>query len=401
MAMRILVTCWVACGLIGCSLGNDLDAPSSMMSADTGASLADVSGGDAEGVGQGTEDASVSEGGSDGGGTDATEDVPEEDVPEEDVPVVEACSCDEKSVCLDEVCRPGHEGLIRDAPPMLGELTGGAFGSECVVTEAGISGPGTLAWCLERPRPLWVFLDEELPEEVPIGTVAVGSDVTIDGRGAGYHALIGQLVVADASNVILHNLALRGEGVRVGLELDGADAVWATSVTIANHVHAVWVRGATGDIGFSSVRLESLEAVLDIDGVLGETPEASTRVFIDGFSMPGVVSMLHLGAGYQFLANGRVDGGGAQNTIVVLGSKARLGLAGVNFGSDGGVVVAPSAAVRARSVFLDPDMAPIGDQAPELVPDYPGEGAYCASEAACNWLASEAGYDPFAGLPGQ
>jgi hypothetical protein len=381
----MLTTIVLATSLFGCSLYSDLNREGFTPGDDRG----DVPGGDAavDADDGGTPDTTSpdtlgDDADTDGGADTAHLDADEPDTSQPDVP--SACPCDDLDVCIDDQCRPAYEAVIFEAPVVLGGVTGGAGGDVCEVSAAGAQGPGTLNDCLQRERPLWILFEEGLENELQVGHQSLGSHVTLDGRGWG-RRVRGTLDLNQSTNVIVHNL-----GVVVPAERDTAITVldgrgiWMDRVSVGPAWRAVQVGSASRKVGITRSKTSPADVTVEVNGEVGETPEASTQVFVDHFQFLGDGGAFKLTSGYLFVSNGRIEGGVPDTNTLTLRAGTGFLVQGVTFGGNGSVAIDAEARVRTRSIFLDPDMETFGDQMPDLVPDpgYPDD--ICQSAADCN-----------------
>lgn len=154
--------------------------------------------------------------------------------------------CDQGQACVDDICqqlaRP-WEDILEERQGYGAETTGGKDADICLVTSAADAGAGTLRACAALPGGRWVRF--ALPGGTvlrPLTPIAVGSNTTIDGRGA--EVVIGGrgFRVRAVENVILTDLRVEnGDQVdeNDGIQIQAADRVWVHHCTVQG-----WTDGA-------------------------------------------------------------------------------------------------------------------------------------------------------------
>ncbi len=110
-------------------------------------------------------------------------------------------------------------------------VTGGAGGRVRVVSQLGGDGPGSLRAAAETPGPAIVLFAVSGKIELR-KTIAVASNLTIDGRGADVTVVGKGLVIDGGSNIILRNLRVRDSP-----ESDSND----DAIAVAGGAKGVWI----------------------------------------------------------------------------------------------------------------------------------------------------------------
>ncbi len=125
------------------------------------------------------------------------------------------------------------EGLLDEEVGFGSNVTGGAGGEICRVTNLNDSGDGSLRSCVERFGKIWVVFDVSGVINLD-SDIKVQSDKTIDGRGAEIILERQGLVLSKVSNVIIHNIYIR-DGVDDAVKIiDGTNGVWIDHITLSN-----------------------------------------------------------------------------------------------------------------------------------------------------------------------
>lgn len=157
-------------------------------------------------------------------------------------------ACVEGERCEDGRCvldgpYVGHEAILNQIVGYGREVTGGAGGALIEVSNTNNAGPGSLREALAVSGPTWIYFTPGLSGTIEAeGLMYVGSDTTIDGRGAniaiGGHTLnVYQSAsrAEGADNVVLHNLRFSGDVPerRNLVRIRFGEGVWVDHVTFA------------------------------------------------------------------------------------------------------------------------------------------------------------------------
>lgn len=146
-------------------------------------------------------------------------------------------SCGPGTGCGDGVCEVRPWTAVTAEVVGFGEdVTGGADGDLCMVTNLDDDGAGSLRSCLLE-APVWVHFG--VSGRVALsGPLQVPSDTTIDGRGQRVTLADQPVAIADAHNVILHNLTIDGTTFPAenGVFVYGASrGVWLHRLTVTRY----------------------------------------------------------------------------------------------------------------------------------------------------------------------
>jgi pectate lyase len=124
-----------------------------------------------------------------------------------------------------------YEALLDGLFGFAAGTTGGKGGAICRVTTLAASGAGSLAACARGSSPKWIVFDVSGTIKLS-SPIQVGSNTTIDGRGANILITGRGLNVINVSNVVIHNLEVRdvdGDGFTVY----AANRVWIDHVKVS------------------------------------------------------------------------------------------------------------------------------------------------------------------------
>ena len=111
--------------------------------------------------------------------------------------------------------------------------TGGLGGNFCHVTSLEDSGSGTLRSCAQNDSPVWVVFDVSGTINLS-SAIRVGSNTTIDGRGANITVTGAGLNIEKRENVIIHNLEISNLSKDDAVKIYSSQNVWIDHVTAAN-----------------------------------------------------------------------------------------------------------------------------------------------------------------------
>jgi len=129
---------------------------------------------------------------------------------------------------------PAHEALLGELVGFGTGTTGGAGGPIVTVTTLADSGVGSLREAASADGPAWIRFDVSGVIELS-SAIAVGSDKTIDGRGADITIRGGGLFVQDGTgNVILNHLKLRDSPDDLIRFHNGGQYMWVHHCDLSN-----------------------------------------------------------------------------------------------------------------------------------------------------------------------
>jgi len=121
---------------------------------------------------------------------------------------------------------PPHERLLNERVGFGASTTGGAGGPLVSVTTLADDGPGSLREAAALEGPVWIRFEVDGVIELE-SNVSVGSDKTLDGRGADVTIVGGGLYVEGGEgNVIVNNLKLRDAPDDLLRFYDGGSRMW-------------------------------------------------------------------------------------------------------------------------------------------------------------------------------
>ncbi|MBO6938122.1 MAG: polysaccharide lyase family 1 protein [Deltaproteobacteria bacterium] len=129
---------------------------------------------------------------------------------------------------------PAHEALLAELVGFGEGTTGGAGGPVVVVTTLADSGSGSLREAATMTGPAWIRFEVDGVIELD-SDIQVGSDKTIDGRGADITITGGGLFIQNgAGNVILNNLKLRDAPNDLIRFYNGGEHMWVHHCDLSN-----------------------------------------------------------------------------------------------------------------------------------------------------------------------